>query len=126
MRAALLDTSALIAVEAGRRVDTLPERASISVVTLGELTLGVLAATSSEQMARRLRTLSSVRASFVALPIDDRVAERWAEVIQRARSAGRRAPVNDCWIAATALAHDVPVATQDGDYEHLGVGVIRL
>ena len=25
-------------------------------------------------------------------------------------------PVNDCWIAATAMAHGVPVVTQDADY----------
>jgi len=27
--------------------------------------------------------------------------------------------VNDTWIAATALAHDVPVVTQDADYRAL-------
>jgi predicted nucleic acid-binding protein len=29
----------------------------------------------------------------------------------------REAPINDTWIAATALAHDLPVLTQDSDYD---------
>ncbi|WP_373281118.1 PIN domain-containing protein [Nocardia araoensis] len=33
------------------------------------------------------------------------------------RAAGRKVPINDCWIAATALAHDIPIVTQDGDYD---------
>jgi predicted nucleic acid-binding protein len=27
-------------------------------------------------------------------------------------------PVNDSWIAATAIAHGIPVLTQDDDYDH--------
>jgi predicted nucleic acid-binding protein len=43
------------------------------------------------------------------------------------RASGRKAPVNDSWIAATAIAHGMPVATQDDDYEGMpGLNVIRL
>jgi predicted nucleic acid-binding protein len=43
------------------------------------------------------------------------------------RAAGRRAPVNDSWIAATAIARGLPVATQDDDYDGMpGLDVIRL
>jgi predicted nucleic acid-binding protein len=36
-------------------------------------------------------------------------------------------PVNDSWIAATALAHGVPVVTQDDDYVELdGLPVVRV
>ncbi|MEU2106909.1 MULTISPECIES: PIN domain-containing protein [unclassified Nocardia] len=45
------------------------------------------------------------------------MADHWALLIARLRSAGRKSPINDCWIAATALAHDIPMVTQDGDYE---------
>ena len=35
--------------------------------------------------------------------------------------------LNDSWIAATALAHDVPVITQDADYVAVaGLEVIRV
>ena len=36
-------------------------------------------------------------------------------------------PVNDSWIAATAMALQVPVVTQDDDYvEVSGLSVIRV
>lgn len=45
----------------------------------------------------------------------------------RLRESGLRMPVNDSWIAATALALNVPVITQDADYlELVGLEVIRL
>jgi predicted nucleic acid-binding protein len=43
------------------------------------------------------------------------------------RLAERKAPVNDSWIAATAIARGIPVATQDDDYDGMpGLDVIRL
>ena len=36
-------------------------------------------------------------------------------------------PVNDSWIAATAIAHGLPVVTQDDDYADVpGLDVIRI
>jgi predicted nucleic acid-binding protein len=38
-----------------------------------------------------------------------------------------RPPINDCWIAATAIAHAVPVVTQDADYDPMpGLEVIKI
>lgn len=43
------------------------------------------------------------------------------------RELKRRPAVNDSWIAATALAHGLPVVTQDDDYVDVpGLEVIRL
>jgi hypothetical protein len=39
----------------------------------------------------------------------------------------RSPPVNDSWIAATAIAHGVPVVTQDSDYDAMpDVRVIKI
>jgi predicted nucleic acid-binding protein len=55
------------------------------------------------------------------------VSEAWALLIARLRAAGRKAPINDSWIAATAIAHRVPIVTQDSDYDDMpGVEVIRI
>jgi len=35
------------------------------------------------------------------------------------RDSGVRMPVNDSWIAATAMAFQVPIVTQDDDYINL-------
>lgn len=127
MSRVLLDTSVLIAHESGRRLDltALPRLTSVSVVTIGELRLGVLAA-GPELIDRRLRTLSDALA-LGPLPIDGAVAEAWALLQAQLRTARRRMPANDSWIAATALAHDLPVATQDADYDDVpGLSVIKV
>jgi hypothetical protein len=40
-------------------------------------------------------------------------------------ASGRRVNANDLWIAATAAAYEIPVVTQDGDFDAL-VGVAGL
>jgi hypothetical protein len=55
------------------------------------------------------------------------VATAWAELVATLRTIGRSMKLNDSWIAATALAHELPVATQDADFDHVpGLNVIRL
>ena len=59
--------------------------------------------------------------------MDEAVSEAWALLISRLRTVGRKAPINDSWIAATAIAHRVPVVTQDSDYDDIpGIEVIRI
>ena len=53
------------------------------------------------------------------LPVDVRAAQVWAELRVRLRDAGRRANVNDLWIAAIAIANDLPVISQDDDFDAL-------
>lgn len=124
---ALADTSLFVATEGGRPLrGPVPDELAVSVVTLGELRAGVLVATDGPTRARRLATLR--RAELLGpLPVDDLVAEAWAGLRAALRDAGRRMPVNDSWIAATALAHGVAVATQDADYDDVpGLDVVRL
>jgi predicted nucleic acid-binding protein len=124
----LLDTSVFIADEQGRTlaVEQLPDEAAISVVTLAELELGVHMADSELVRGRRLRTLQSAQATYVALPADESVASAFAELVADARKAGRRPKVQDTWIAATARAHGAVVYTQDADFDGLAVEVVRV
>jgi predicted nucleic acid-binding protein len=124
----LLDTSVFIAGDQGRAVavDLLPDEGGISVVTVAELELGVHMATTDDIRARRLRALEAAQRTYVALPIDERVASAFAEIVASARRSGRRAKVMDAWIAATALAHGVAVYTRDDDFDALSVDVVRV
>ncbi len=119
MSRGLLDTSVFIAQE-GRELDVsaLPDEVAVSVVTYGELRAGVLAATDVSVRSRRLSTLQTV-SDLHPLPVDTAVADQWARLRLLLVAAGRRVNVNDTWIAATALAHGVPVVTQDADYRAL-------
>ena len=112
----LLDTSVFIAQESGRPLGPLPEVAAISVITLAELHLGVLMADDPTVRAQRLRTLSAVLALFEPVPIDAGIAEIFAELVAEARRSGRRPKIMDTWIAATAVALQLPVFTQDDDF----------
>ena len=58
-------------------VGALPDELGVSVVTLAELRAGVLAARDVATRDRRLETLTSLL-SLEPLPIDGRIAERWA------------------------------------------------
>lgn len=124
---ALADTSLFIALAQNRpRLTRPPSRISVSVITIGELQLGVLAAADAATRAKRLRTLSAV-ATLEPLPVDEPVAQAWAALRVALRDSGGRMPINDSWIAATAIANDLPVATQDSDYDGVpGLRVIRL
>jgi len=116
----LLDTSVFIAREDGRplRVELLPEHSHVSVVTVAELQAGVLAAADTATRQRRLVT-AQLAAEVAPLSIDAAAAAHWARLRVLVHEAGRRVGVNDLWIAAVALAHDLPVVTQDADFDVL-------
>ena len=128
---ALLDTSVFIARESGRplSVQLLPERLAVSVITVAELQAGVLIAADTATRSRRMATLGIV-ADIAPLPVDEAVAQHWATMRVQLAEARRRAGVNDLWIAATAMANDLPVATQDDGFdvftETCGLAVIRV
>lgn len=124
---ALADTSLFIAVEQARPLTgVVPGAVAVSIITIGELRLGVLAASDSAIRARRLRTLSRAEA-LEPLPIDASVAAAWAELQVALHDGGKRMPLNDSWIAATAIAHRLPVVSQDADYDDIpGLVALRV
>lgn len=125
---ALLDTSFFIASESGRPLGEIPgvDETEISVVTLAELTLGVLMADDAQRPVR-LATLSAVESTWDPLPVDAEVGRAFARLVAGLRARGRRVPVLDVMIAATAVVQRLPVVTQDRDYDAmLEVCVIRV
>lgn len=116
----LLDTSVFIAREDGRSLGELPDRVAVSVVTLGELQLGVLGAEDDDIRARRAETLSLARGAD-PIPISEAVMGAWARLVADCRAAGihKAVKLTDSLIAATAIEHGLPVVTQDGDFERV-------
>lgn len=129
--AGLLDTSVFIAQEQDRalRSDLIPDEAFVSVVTLAELQAGVLAAKRTDDRAARLRTLAVVT-SREPLTVTTQAAAQWARLRVRLAEGDRRIPVDDLWIAAIAAANDLPIVTQDADFDALDdldlIEVIRV
>lgn len=128
MTRALADTSVFVALEQDRpRRRKVPDEILVSVVTVGELQLGVLMADADATRAVRLKTLSYVESTFEPIPVDAAAAREWARLVAHCRRARRRVPVNDLWIAATAIVRDLAVLTQDADYDGIpGLRVLKL
>lgn len=116
----LLDTSVFIARESGRAVANLPQRVALSVITIGELQLGVLNADDSLTRSRRADTLALARAAD-PIPVSEAVMVSWARLVADCRAAGvhRAVKLTDVLIAATAIEHGLPVVTQDADFDQI-------
>ena len=113
----LLDTSTVILL---RRLDdpnVLPPEPLISAITLAELSVGPLVATTEEDRAARLAHLQQAEADFDALPFDAAAARVFGRVAASLRRAGRKPSARsyDAMIAAVAVANDVPLFTCNPD-----------
>lgn len=117
MTRGLADTSVFIAREGGRALDTdaLPDELAVSIITIGELRAGVLVAETVQVRDRRLGTLTAAL-QLDPVPVDEVVARQWARLRVLLRDTQQHMPVNDSWIAATAMALGVTVVTQDDDF----------
>lgn len=123
----LLDTSVFVAREDGRPVGALPRQVAVSVVTIGELELGVLSAGDDDLRARRADTLQLARRAD-PIAISEAVMSAWARLVADCRAAGiqRMVKLTDALIAATAIEHGLPVVTQDGDFGRIAAAHPRL
>ena len=108
----LLDTSTLILL-GSLDADELPARPLISTVTLAELSVGPLVATTSRERAARQAHLQQAEADFEPLPFDAQAARAFGRVAASLRAAGRTpgARSYDAMIASIALANGLPLYT---------------
>lgn len=113
----LLDTSVIVSAEV--EVERLPDEAAISTMTLAELHYGVLRARTPDQRVERLRRLALVESEFEPLVIDEAIARAFGAMMAAAREDGLRPRTADVLIAATAVAHGLPLYTRDRDFEKL-------
>jgi tRNA(fMet)-specific endonuclease VapC len=113
----LLDSNACIRVlnrtseslvERLRRHD--PSEIRISSVVKAELLYG---ARRSGRVAENLSLLQRSFQPFLSLPFDDRCAEHYGVVRTQLERDGRPIGPNDLMIAATAMAHDLVLVTNN-------------
>jgi len=111
----LLDTSVVIGVD-GLDPSALPAEISISAVTLAELTSGPFATSNELERVRRQNRLQRFESGVQTLPFDPRCARAYGSVYVATAASGRKARgarALDLMIAATALAHELPLFTMN-------------
>ena len=109
----ILDTSTLILLGRILDTDTLPDEPLITAITLAELSVGPLVASTDEERTARQAHLQQAEADFQPLPFDASAARSFGRVAAGLRHAGRKpaARAYDAMIAAIAIANDIPVHT---------------
>ena len=113
----LIDTSVVIDLGVLSR-EKLPKRLAISAVTLAELAAGPAAAKDPDIRARRQEQLQRTESTFNPIPFDVSVARAYGRIVGAVVAAKRKhrgARSLDLMIAATALAHQMPLYTRNPD-----------
>lgn len=126
----ILDTSTVILLPRIEDALVLPEEPLITAITLAELTVGPLVATSDDERAARQAHLQQAEADFDPIPFDANAARAFGQVAASLRRAGRKTTARsyDAMIAATAIANELPLYTcNPGDFADItGLDVVAV
>lgn len=96
----------------------------VDAVILGEIEVGILALPPGRKRARLERWFEAVVQTIDCLPWDAAVCRRWAQLVVELRKKGHTLPILDSVIAATALTHDLTLATRNvRDFQKTGIKV---
>ena len=113
----MLDTNTVILLPQLDDASVLPAEPLITTITLAELSVGPLVATSDAERAARQAHLQQAESDFDPLPFDARAARAFGRVAASLRRAGRKSVARsyDAMIAAVALANALPLYTSNPD-----------
>jgi len=113
----LLDTNTVILLARLRDPQQLPPVPAISTVSLAELSVGPLVATTERERAARQAHLQQAEADFEPIPFAAVAARAFGQVAADLRRSGRKtsARAYDALIAATAIANGLPLYTVNPD-----------
>ena len=97
-------------------------RLCLSFMTVAELLRWAIA---HRWGTERRASLEQAMRRCVVLPYDADTAEYWAKIAVERTRAGQPISCGDCWIAATAVRHGVPLATHNAKH-FSGVSGLRV
>ncbi|MDR1188785.1 MAG: PIN domain-containing protein [Bifidobacteriaceae bacterium] len=128
---AVADTSIVIALENASEPnpDLTGIVVAVSTLTWSEMAVGLHTATGVVELGRRLRALQDLRESLPqTLPYDDACVAAYHRVLDRVLERGGKPKARqfDRMIAATALAHGLPLVTRDMADARLLDGLVEI
>lgn len=99
---------------------------AVDPIILGEIRFGILLLQRGRRRTRLERWFEEGVARLHCLPWDAWTGLRWAKLLASLRASGRAMPIKDSLIAATALTHDLALATLNRrDFEAAGVTLVN-
>ena len=109
----VLDTSTVILLPRLGNSSGLPERPTITTITLAELSAGPLVTSDEHERAARQAHVQQAEHDFDPIPFDAAAARAFGRVAAGIRAAGRKpaARAYDALIAAIAIANQLPLYT---------------
>jgi predicted nucleic acid-binding protein len=98
---------------------------AVDPIILGEIRLGILLLPRGRRRSRLEGWFEEGVRRLQCLPWEASTGLRWAELLAMLRASGRAMPIKDSLIAATALSHDLTIATLNRrDFEAAGVTLV--
>ena len=96
----------------------------VDSIILGELCIGVLALAPGRKRRQLEQWFDALMQTIECLPWDATISRRWAKLVVDLRRKGKTMPLLDGMVAATALQHDLTIATRNtGDFRKAGLKV---
>lgn len=94
----------------------------VDSIIIGELRVGILALPRGRKRDRLEQWFEILLDTIDCIPWDTAISQRWAALMVDLKRRGESVPVLDGMIAATALQHDLVVATRNTrDFKKTGV-----
>jgi hypothetical protein len=98
----------------------------VDPIVLGEIRVGVLSLPRGRKRTQLMEWFEILAATVECIPWDNDVSTRWAGLVADLRRRGQTLPLLDSMVAATALTHELVVATRNvSDFHRAGVKVIN-
>jgi predicted nucleic acid-binding protein len=97
----------------------------VDSIILGELCVGILSLPRGRKLRQLEQWFEDVVQTIDCLPWDAMISRRWAKLVVDLKRKGDTLPLLDSMIAATALEHDLTVATRNTrHFKRAGVKVL--
>ena len=98
----------------------------VDSIIIGELRIGILALPRGRKRTRLEQWYETVVETIDCIPWDSMISRRWAALVVELKRKGETVPLLDGMIAATALQHDLIVATRNTrDFQKTGVKTLN-
>ena len=99
---------------------------AVTPVVLGELEYGILLLSASRRKKQLELWFEKIRSTAHCLDFDSKAASSWAHLLAHLKSKGHAMPIKDSLIAASAIAHNLTVATRNTrDFKNARVPLIN-